>query len=144
MKYLIYVSQSARPMSNEELADILQYSRARNARDGITGLLIYRFTPGDDRGNFMQLLEGKASAVEQAWQRIAADTRHHTKIVLEEGRIDSRAFPDWSMGFRNIDAAALEGFEGYSDLGSERFWDRARAGGLADALDVMTSFYESS
>jgi hypothetical protein len=144
MKYLIYVSQTAHPMSDAELAEILQYSRSRNTREGITGLLIYRYSPGENRGNFMQFLEGEAQAIDRAWQRIAADPRHHTKIVLEEGGAEARAFPDWSMGFRNIDDSALEGFEGYSDLGSEQFWDRARSGDLAGALEVMTSFYAGS
>lgn len=141
MRYLIYVSQAAHPMSSDELGEIMEYSRASNTRDGITGLLIYRFLPEERRGNFMQLLEGEAPAVEAVWKRIAADRRHHTKIVLEEGEIESRSFPDWSMGLRNVAEADLEGFEGYSDLGSAQFWDRARAGALPSALDTMTSFY---
>ena len=144
MKYLIYVSQAVRPPSADELAEILHYSRTRNSREGITGLLIYRYRPDERRGNFMQLLEGDAAAVEQAWRRIAADPRHHTKVVLEEGETDRRAFPDWSMGFRDADAADLAGFEGYSDLGSEAFWAQARAGALPAALEVMTAFYGDS
>lgn len=125
------------------LAGILNYSRERNTREGITGLLIYRYSPQDQRGNFMQMLEGDAAAVDQAWERIAADRRHHTKVVLEEGEIAERAFPDWSMGFRNVEPADLEAFEGYSDLGSEDFWERARAGALPGALDLLTSFYRA-
>lgn len=144
MKYLIYVSQAAHPMSGEELGRIMKYSRTRNDREEITGLLIYRFFPDEGRGNFMQLLEGGASAVEAAWSRIAADRRHHTKIRLEEGEIDVRAFPHWSMGFRNVAEADLTSFEGYTDLGSTQFWDRARAGALPGALGTMTSFYEEN
>jgi hypothetical protein len=141
MKYLIYVSQASHPMSSDELGEILKFSRERNDREGITGLLIYRFRSDDRRGNFMQLLEGDAEAVEAAWRRIAADRRHHTKIVLEEGSAVDRAFPDWSMGFRNVAEADLEGFEGYSDLGSPQFWNRAQAGALPSAFDIMASFY---
>jgi hypothetical protein len=141
MKYLIYVSQASHPMNSDELGEILEYSRERNDREGITGLLIYRFRPDERRGNFVQLLEGEAAAVETVWQRIAADRRHHTKIVLEEGEIEGRAFPEWSMGFRNVAEADLEGFEGYSDLGSPQFWNRARAGALPSAFDIMASFY---
>ena len=144
MHYLIYVSQAAQPMGESDLAGILGGSRDRNAREGITGLLIYRFSPAESRGSFMQLLEGDAQAVEAAYGRIAADRRHHTKIVLEEGETARRNFPDWSMGFHNVDAKDLAAFEGYSDLGAPEFWDKARLGALPGALDLMKSFYESA
>lgn len=141
MYHLIYVSQATRPMSEEELAAILKKSRDYNTRDGISGLLIYKLTPSENRANFMQLLEGPEDRVLAAFARIEADNRHHTKIVLEQGEIADRHFPDWSMGFRNADAADLADFDGYSDLGSPAFWARARDGELSDALDIMLSFY---
>jgi len=144
MYHLIYVSQAAQPLTETELAGILEKSRDYNRRDGITGLLIYKLTPSANRGNFMQLLEGEKADVQKAFERIKADRRHHTKIVLEEGEIAARNFPDWSMGFRNIDEADLASFEGYSDLGSEDFWARAKDGHLDDALEIMMSFYDDS
>ena len=141
MFHIIYVSQAAKPMSDEELAKILEKSRDYNTRDGITGLLIYKFTPSENRGYFMQLLEGEEENVLSAFERIKADKRHHTKILLEQGEISARHFPDWSMGFRNADTADLEKFDGYSDLGSKAFWERAKGGELSDALEIMLSFY---
>jgi Sensors of blue-light using FAD len=141
MYHLIYVSQAVQPMTEPELAGILEKSRNHNRRDGITGLLIYKFAPSSNRANFMQLLEGEKAEVLKAFERIKSDRRHHTKIVLEEGEIVARNFPDWSMGFRNIDEADLARFEGYSDLGSEDFWERAQDGDLDSALDLMMSFY---
>ena len=141
MYHLIYVSQAARPMSEDELAAILKKSRDYNTKDAITGLLIYKFSPSENRANFMQLLEGPEDEVLSAFSRIEADKRHHTKVVLEQGEISDRNFPDWSMGFRNADASDLENFEGYSDLGSPAFWTRAKDGELSDALEIMMSFY---
>ncbi len=141
MYHLIYVSQAARPMSEEDLAAILKKSRDYNTEDGISGLLIYKFSPSENRANFMQLLEGPEDKVLAAFARIEADKRHHTKVVLEKGEISDRNFPDWSMGFRNADASDLEEFEGYSDLGSPAFWTRAKDGELSDALEIMMSFY---
>lgn len=141
MYHLIYVSQATRPMSEEDLASILKKSRDYNTADGITGLLIYKFTPSENRANFMQLLEGPEEKVLEAFARIEADKRHHTKIVLEQGEISDRNFPEWSMGFRNADASDLAKFEGYSDLGSPEFWTRAEDGELTDALEIMLSFY---
>ena len=141
MYHLIYVSQATRPMSEDDLAAILKKSRDYNTKDGISGLLIYKFTPSENRANFMQLLEGPEDKVLSAFARIEADKRHHTKVVLEQGEISERNFPDWSMGFRNADASDLAKFEGYSDLGSSEFWARAKDGELSDALDIMMPFY---
>lgn len=142
MYYLIYVSQAHKPMTPLELSEILQKSRARNGRDGISGLLIYKFMGEDNRASFMQLLEGEREAVEAAYERIATDQRHHTKLVLEQGEIKNRNFPGWSMGFRNVESEALSYFAGFSDLGSPDFWKRAQDGQLGDALDLMKSFYD--
>ena len=45
MYYMIYVSQAARPMTSSELTAILEKSRMHNERDGLSGLLIYKFMP---------------------------------------------------------------------------------------------------
>lgn len=37
-------------------------------------------------------------------------------LVLLRDRIEERAFPDWSMGFREVGAADLQGVAGYSDF----------------------------
>lgn len=142
MRYLIYVSQAAKPMGPEELAAILAASREHNRADGITGLLVYRYSPAERRGNFMQLLEGDGDRVEAAFARISADDRHHTKVVLERGGIAARNFADWSMGFRDAAAADLAGFDGFADLGSDAFWERVGGGAVGDGLKMMKSFYE--
>lgn len=144
MRFLIYVSQADHPMSEAELQEILNYSRERNERDGLTGLLIYRYVPDEDRGSFLQLLEGNADALDATWQRIAADRRHNTKVVLEEGDIAARTCPDWTMGFRNVDEADLARFEGYRDLGSAAFWERVETTTPPDASELMRAFYEDS
>ena len=141
MYYLIYVSQATRPMNEEDLAAILQQSRDYNTRDAITGLLMYKFTPSERRGNFMQLLEGDKDKVLSAFERINADKRHHTKVLLEQGEIAERNFSNWSMGFRNVNTSDLDKFQGYSDLGSESFWNRARDGKVPEALALMLTFY---
>ncbi len=140
--YLIYVSQAVRPMAEDELTGILERSWANNRRNGITGLIIYKVSPTGDRAAFMQLLEGGQDAVVETYKRIAADSRHHTKIVLEEGQAEDRSFPDWLMGFRNIQPADLAQFENFADLGEANFWARAKAGNISEALLVMQQFYE--
>jgi hypothetical protein len=141
MYNLIYVSQSTASMSAKELAAILQKSRNCNTRDGVTGLLIYKYTPAADRANFIQLLEGDKDKVQAAFQRICADKRHHTIILLEEGEIEDRNFPSWSMGFRNVAASDLVNFEGFSDLGTEHFWEQAGTKTLDSPMGMLKSFY---
>lgn len=144
MHYLIYVSQAEHPMSADELTAILTKSRDWNHSVGITGLLIYKDWVDEKRGNFMQLLEGPKNDVVELFEKIVADPRHHTKLLLEDGPIAERTFPDWSMGFRNVEDDALETVPGYSDLGSDAFWSRARAGLLTGSYHLMRSFYETA
>ena len=142
MKFIVYVSQSAKAFSTGDLGALLEHSRDRNAADDITGLLIYRYNEDFRRGNFLQVLEGPEDALADVWNRISSDPRHHTIIVLEEGESDARAFGDWSMGFRNVDEQDLAGFVGFSQLGSDAFWQDAKKQALPDALATLRSFYD--
>ncbi len=143
MKYIVYVSQASRPFAEDQLADLLLHSRKRNTKDGISGLLIYRFNNDFNRGNFVQVLEGPESSLENVWSRISKDKRHHTVVVVEEGSIETRMFENWSMGFKNIDSQELCEFEGFSDLGSDKFWKEVNPGKVSSALDLAKSFYQS-
>ena len=144
MKYIVYVSQAVKPFESSELEKLLEHSRIRNLEDDITGLLIYRFNPDYKRGNFVQILEGPAAAIDNVWERISNDRRHHTIVVVEEGDIDTRMFSLWSMGFRNVDASDLQKVDGFSDLGSDDFWAEASAGNVPEALDLLKSFYDGA
>jgi hypothetical protein len=142
MRYIVYVSQAAKAFSTDNLAALLEHSRDRNSADDITGLLIYRYNDDFRRGNFLQVLEGSEDALADVWRRISSDPRHHTIIVLDEGESDARAFGDWSMGFRNVDEQDLASFVGFSQLGSDQFWQDAKKQALPDALAALRSFYD--
>jgi hypothetical protein len=91
---LVYVSHATALFTEAEaeVERILLDSRANNARDGITGVLLHR------DGNFMQCLEGTEAAVRQTYARIQADRRHTGLIALLEEPIAGRSFPEWTMG----------------------------------------------
>jgi len=144
MKYIVYVSQAERPFSTDELSSLLQHSRTRNVGDDISGLLIYRFNSDYGRGNFVQVLEGPNDRIDDVWRRISNDARHHTIIVVEEGLIEQRMFRDWSMGFKNVTAEDLKNVEGFSDLGSDQFWQEITPTSAAAAPELLKSFYDSS
>lgn len=61
---IVYISSSPEPLETSQVSDILGSSRINNARDGITGLLVYH----DQL--FFQVLEGNRSVVEHCYARI--------------------------------------------------------------------------
>lgn len=101
---VLYCSRNLIPGAPEAVAadirGILAVSRRNNARDGITGGLLF------SEGCFAQVLEGPLDAVEGAFERIQCDERHSDVTVLQSGPIATRDFPDWSMAFAGPDAAS--------------------------------------
>ena len=93
---LVYVSSAVRLLSEAELAHLLDRARARNAREGITGVLLYA------QGNFMQYLEGPPSGMATVYDIIKADPLHRGIIELLREPIAAREFSDWAMAFRDI------------------------------------------
>lgn len=91
--HLLYCSQALSAFEEEQLADLLEHSLARNTRRNITGLLCY------GNGHFVQVLEGQAADVESLFARIADDQRHHRVHVLSRGLGPVRCFTDWRMAF---------------------------------------------
>lgn len=120
MLSLVYLSSATRLFSDAELDDILAVSRRNNARDGITGLLVYR------DGDILQVLEGPEDAVRRTYARIAADPRHTRILVLDESRVDERAFADWAMGLRRVRGEARDGEVDFFGGGFEAIAARAR------------------
>jgi hypothetical protein len=73
------------------LDDILTVSRARNARDEITGTLICR------ADMYLQLIEGPDAAIQATYKRITADDRHLEINLLVSRGFRERMFPKWAM-----------------------------------------------
>ena len=98
MKELAYISTPDGLVFDDDVLSVLQTSRRRNARIGVTGLLLY------DAAHFFQLIEGEDEVVDSLFRTIAADTRHRDVRVLSEGPIARRSFAGWGMDYRRIDA----------------------------------------
>ena len=107
---LIYVSSAVRPFSPSELVDLLAGCHKNNATLGITGMLLYK------DGNFMQVLEGEEEVVRTLYAKIGRDPRHQGQITLLQGQLAERQFPDWSMGFRDLNAADALSTPGYNEF----------------------------
>ena len=120
---VLYCSRNLVPGGADSIAahvrSILSVSRRNNARDGITGGLLF------STGCFAQVLEGPPDAIERTFERIQCDERHSEVTVLEAGMIEARDFPTWSMAYSSdigtnpLASLALEAaFEGQSSAGN--------------------------
>ena len=100
MFQMVYSSRETEAFSSEHLITLLRWSRTKNERLGITGMLLHA------DGEFLQVLEGDEEPVRALFARIARDSRHTGTVVVREAFLERRDFPDWSMGFRNLDTAS--------------------------------------
>jgi hypothetical protein len=106
---LVYCSSATRPFDERELAELLAVSRARNSASDITGMLLYR------GGEFVQILEGTRSDVEELMEKIGRDPRHRDVRVLIEEPLHERRFAEWTMGYQSLVAAEPAMASGYRD-----------------------------
>lgn len=110
LAHLIYSSAATRPLSRQELQDLHAKVERNNAARGITGMLLYA------NGSFFQVLEGPETTLEQLFAKIAADPRHSNVTRIIQESIPQRAFPDWAMGFSQLEAFELDQIEGLGDF----------------------------
>ena len=144
MHYIIYVSQAKRPMDGAALEALLLQSRAWNTSQGLTGMLIYRYSADANQGYFIQMLEGGAREVQAVYDRIRHDKRHHTVLTLGEGEIDARMFSDWAMGFKNVDDALFARLPGHARIGEASFEPAAFQHSNVEALKLLKFFHDAS
>ncbi len=93
IRRMAYVSRPLPELAVTEIPRIVTVARANNARDGLTGVLVYT---GAD---FAQLIEGPEPAVAALWARVAADHRHRDISILLDETNHRPWFPDWRMGY---------------------------------------------
>ena len=76
LSHLVYVSTACEPIGDEELAELLEQTRAQNERQSITGMLLYK------DGRFIRLLEGQEDDVQDIFEKIRRDERHYNVQLL--------------------------------------------------------------
>src|SRR4051812_45594052 len=96
MFHLIYCSTAIRLLGAEELKGLLKQSVELNAREEITGFLVYH------DGGFMQVLEGPEANVRATFARISRDRRHYAINTIVTEPIVEREFSGWHMAFRHV------------------------------------------
>jgi hypothetical protein len=107
MHHIIYLSRASRPMSDDELANLLRQAREANAQKNITGALVY----GD--GQFMQIIEGDEATLAMLYAKLLQDERHGQVFKFADKPIAQRSFADWSMAYRPVSVEQFTQLAGY-------------------------------
>ena len=88
---LLYSSQATQNITEQDILNILQKSNKNNAREDITGVLVYG-------GNlFMQVLEGPELAVLKKYVTICEDQRNTNNKIIFITYTQKRMFGEWAM-----------------------------------------------
>ena len=117
LHYFLYLSRAVRPFEEPELETLLAGARRFNERHGVSGLLLYDYTPGFGLGQFCQYVEGTPEALALVRARIDADASHTAIHHLDQGPAPERLFRSWAMGYQPASAAPdLEGFRALIDV----------------------------
>ncbi|GAB2772112.1 hypothetical protein HNQ93_000718 [Hymenobacter luteus] len=107
MNHIVYMSRAVRPLSDQDLRDLLDQCRYDNARHEVTGILFY------SHGNIAQLIEGAPAVIEPLYERIARDGRHSHVLQLANKPIAHRSFAEWSMAFHPLESESFRALEGF-------------------------------
>ena len=110
MLSLTYVSSASNLVEVPTLLELLADWRVNNHAMDLSGMLLY------SGGNIIQTLEGPEASVEAVFAAVAADPRHSGILVLLREVLEERAFPEWSMGFRNISDREIHDIDGYTSF----------------------------
>ncbi len=88
-------------MDRQALLIILHDARTYNEIHDITGVLLH------DSRRFLQLIEGPKGAVTDLLSRLLGDARHEDFHIHQDINTQVRLFPDWEMGFGDLQAPEL-------------------------------------
>ena len=109
---ILYLSQTAPNITDQQVQQILASSRRNNPDLVLTGVLIY------GGGLFMQVLEGPDNSVMRMYARILDDKRHGDSQIMHISPTNERLFQKWSMGVIKSDPLQ---FHHMTQLREQRF-----------------------
>ncbi|RZL65374.1 MAG: BLUF domain-containing protein [Variovorax sp.] len=111
---ILYCSVLAPGQPPDVVGKIVSSARAHNARQSITGLLVF------DGMRFCQHFEGPQAVVAPLMQRIGQDPRHTLIRVAYQGAILERRYRTFDMGFAATedpdDMAGIHSLDGEAAL----------------------------
>ncbi len=101
MKTIVYLSTPTIHFSDEDLANLLVKSRDNNMKRNVSGMLLFL------NDLFIQVLEGEDEEVDDLYNHIARDSRHHKLTKVYDQPIEERLFDVWSMAFDQMSSDEL-------------------------------------
>ena len=124
---VIYASSSTDDFHEHEIPDLLKQVRIANAKQELTGVLLYI------ERSFLQVLEGQPEMVDAAFSKILRDKRHMQVTLIARESLVERAFEGWTMIHKTLDPVEAGELIGEPDYFTTAPWvtrldlDRAKA-----------------
>jgi hypothetical protein len=91
------------------LEDIETASRERNARNDVTGFLVFNGT------HFLQLIEGAETVIDELVERVGRDPRHTGFAIRDRQKVERRSFPDSPLEVVRVNASYFEARDTIAD-----------------------------
>jgi hypothetical protein len=113
---LTYASRSTESFHEHEIPDLLQQVRIANAKQQITGMLLYI------RGSFLQVLEGPPELVDAVFSKLLTDKRHTQVRLIATDPLPERAFEGWTMMHKTLDPVEADELVGETDFFTSPTW----------------------
>lgn len=133
---LVYSSKSTIPLHRYQIHRLLAECKINNAANNITGILLSL----DE--HFIQVLEGDKEIILSLYDKIQKDPRHTNVRTVLQKKIEKRAFPDWTMGYKNVSKEELKNIPGLS-----LFLEKGTAGShtdiASDVYELLIQFREN-
>ena len=121
-------------MTDNALIELPRQSRARNERNRVTGMLLYK------GGHFMGVLEGNKARVTKIFASVERDSRQKSVDVLRAEHIPHRDFPDWRMGFNTSDKLDPSTTTGYTRFLEPDFTPDYSSDDSVEAFAMLSAF----
>ena len=90
---LTYISRYNNHNENGEVTRILAQAQQNNARNGITGALIF------NHNYFLQSIEGARPIINELLRKLIKDDRHFSLQIIECCEVEQRRWNKWSMKY---------------------------------------------
>ncbi|MGE0496865.1 MAG: BLUF domain-containing protein [Ramlibacter sp.] len=100
---VLYTSTLSAAAGISAVPAILAVARARNQRDGVTGVLVF------DGQNFCQYIEGERASVQACMERILRDTRHSDIRLSHDAEAEQRRFKRFRAGYASLEGEDVFG-----------------------------------
>jgi hypothetical protein len=113
---LIYASRSTEFFHEHEIPDLLQQIRIANAKQQITGMLLYI------GGSFLQVLEGPPELVDAVFSKLLTDKRHTQVRLIATDPLPERAFEGWTMMHKTLDPVEADELIGETEYFTSPTW----------------------